>query len=56
MTDQQKIEILRKALESIQRQYAHCNCPADDAGRVRYHSNCQRHMKPIIEKALEETV
>lgn len=29
--------------------YAHCNCPEDEeTGRVTRHSNCQRHLMPIL--------
>jgi hypothetical protein len=46
---QEKDEALKKAM-----QYAHCNCEPDDDGIVRYHSNCARSLKPILEKGLSE--
>lgn len=48
----EKIAGLEKALEQL-KPYAHCNCPADEDGEVRYHSNCNRHMMPIITSALD---
>jgi hypothetical protein len=35
-------------------QYAHFNCPEDDDGIVRYHSNCQRGLKPILQELADE--
>lgn len=31
------------------RGFAHCNCPPDDDGVVRYHSNCTRRLKPLVD-------
>jgi len=35
--------------------YASCNCPEDDYGVVRYHSNCNRHMKPLLRELNQKT-
>lgn len=33
------------------KQYAHCNCPPnEETGVVDYHSNCQRHLMPILQE------
>ena len=43
---------LEMALEKA-KQFAVCNCPEDEVeGRVIYHSNCQRRLRPILDAAL----
>jgi hypothetical protein len=40
-----------RALLERAKQFAHCNCPEDEeTGRVTRHSNCQRHLMPILEE------
>lgn len=46
------MEEVRKALLKI-KPYAECNCAPDPDGVVRYHSNCARHLKPVVENAIK---
>lgn len=41
------VEALRRLEASLE-----CNCPAEDDGVVRYHTNCNRHLKKIAHDAL----